>query len=142
MLGVRIGDDLMVEFLEGKQLTQSVPLTGLSEDLAGIGAYMDRHQLNRLLGEGDLITGASFNVVGGQQPAFLMALKRIPRVSWVVIKESLRSSFRETTAASINLIQSIYPIDKRRTYRRRWSQNTGSQPRQAKRRICCRSALR
>jgi putative ABC transport system permease protein len=37
-------------------------------------------------------------------------LKQIPRVSWVGIKESLRENFRQTTAASINLIQSIYLI--------------------------------
>src|SRR5215204_1000752 len=35
-------------------------------------------------------------------------LKEQPRVSWVVIKESLRENFRKTTAASINLIQTIY----------------------------------
>jgi putative ABC transport system permease protein len=32
----------------------------------------------------------------------------VPRVSWVAIKESLRANFRQTTAASINLIQTIY----------------------------------
>jgi putative ABC transport system permease protein len=36
------------------------------------------------------------------------ALQDIPKVSWVAIKESLRANFRQTTAASINLIQSIY----------------------------------
>ena len=39
---------------------------------------------------------------------FLKALKRQPRVAWVVVKETLRDNFRTTTAASINLIQSIY----------------------------------
>lgn len=29
-------------------------------------------------------------------------------MAWVAVKESLRANFRETTAASINLIQSIY----------------------------------
>ena len=38
------------------------------------------------------------------------ALKQIPRVSWVAIKESLRENFRQTTAASIGLIQTIYMI--------------------------------
>jgi putative ABC transport system permease protein len=31
-------------------------------------------------------------------------------VSWVAIKDSLRANFRKTTAASINLIQSIYLV--------------------------------
>jgi putative ABC transport system permease protein len=39
---------------------------------------------------------------------FLSALKEIPRVSTVAIKETMRQSFRETTAASMGLIQTIY----------------------------------
>jgi putative ABC transport system permease protein len=71
---------------------------------------MDMHALNRLLGEGDIITGANFRVDGAQRAAFLHALKGIPRVSWVAIKNSLRENFRQTTAASIGLIQTIYMV--------------------------------
>jgi putative ABC transport system permease protein len=108
VLGARVGDELLVEVLEGRRLVRSVPLVGLSEDFAGIAAYMDMHALNRLLGEGDVITGASFTVDRAQWVAFLRALKDIPRVSWVAVKESLRANFRQTTAASINLLQGIY----------------------------------
>jgi putative ABC transport system permease protein len=108
VLGARLGDELQVEVLEGRRLFRTVPLVGLAEDFAGIAAYMDIHALNRLLGEGDLITGASFKVDKLRWSAFLLALKGIPRVNWVAVKESLRSNFRQTTAASINLLQSIY----------------------------------
>jgi putative ABC transport system permease protein len=40
----------------------------------------------------------------------LRALKAIPRVSWVAIKESLRENFRRTTAASIGLFQKVYLV--------------------------------
>jgi putative ABC transport system permease protein len=108
VLGARVGDELMVEVLEGRRLTRGVRLAGLSEDFAGIAAYMNIQALNRLLGEGDVITGATFKVDRAQWITFLHALKQIPRVSWVVVKESLRDNFRQTTAASINLLQSIY----------------------------------
>ena len=39
---------------------------------------------------------------------FLAALKEIPRVSTVAVKETMRQAFRETTAASMGLIQTIY----------------------------------
>jgi putative ABC transport system permease protein len=81
---------------------------GLAQDFVGVAAYMDRQSLNRLLGEGDAITGASFTVDSAHRREFLRALKEVPKVSWVAIKESLRANFRATTAASINLIQSIY----------------------------------
>jgi putative ABC transport system permease protein len=108
VLGARIGDELLVEVLEGKKSLVTVRLAGLAEDFAGIAAYMDIHALNRLLQEGDIITGASFSVDDLKRSAFLRALKDIPRVNWVAVKESLRANFRQTTAASINLVQSIY----------------------------------
>ncbi len=108
VLGARVGDDLVVEVLEGKRPTRVVPLAGLAQDFAGMAAYMDLRALNRLLEEGDVITGANFKIDGARRSAFLLALKGIPRVSWVAIKDSLRANFRQTTAASINLIQTIY----------------------------------
>ncbi len=108
VLGARVGDELLVEVLEGKRPVRTVRLVGLAEDFAGIAAYMDMKALNRLLGEGDLISGATFSVDDARRAEFLRALKEIPKVSWVAIKDSLRANFRKTTAASINLIQSIY----------------------------------
>jgi putative ABC transport system permease protein len=108
VLGARVGDELLVEALEGRRLARPVRLAALAEDFAGIAAYMDRRALNRLLGEGDIITGASFRIDAARRVEFLRALKGIPRVSWVAIKESLRENFRQTTAASIGMIQMIY----------------------------------
>jgi putative ABC transport system permease protein len=108
VLGARLGDELLVETLEGKHLLRSVPLVALAEDFAGVAAYMDLHGLNRLLEEGDVMNGAGFTVDARHRAEFLRALKDIPRLSWVAIKESLRANFRKTTAASINLIQTIY----------------------------------
>jgi putative ABC transport system permease protein len=39
---------------------------------------------------------------------FLRSLKEQPRVNWVVVKESLRANFRETTSRMIGLLQTIY----------------------------------
>lgn len=108
VLGARLGDQVTIEFLEGHRRTVEVPLAGFSEDFAGLIAHMDRRALNRLLQEGDVITGATFRVDTARWKDFLRELKEQPRVSWVVVKESLRDNFRKTTAASINLIQSIY----------------------------------
>lgn len=108
VLGARVGDQLVVEALEGKRPTSVVPLVGLADDFAGVIAYMDIHSVNRLLGEGDIITGADFTIDSTKRSEFLRALKTIPHVSWVAIKNTLRENFRQTTAASIGLIQTIY----------------------------------
>jgi len=109
-LGADVGDDLLVEVLEGKRPTRIVRLAGLAQDFAGVAAYMDLHALNQLLGEGNVISGANFRVDALSWDKFLLALKNTPRVSWVAIKESLRENFRSTTAASIGLIQKIYML--------------------------------
>jgi putative ABC transport system permease protein len=75
-----------------------------------MAAYMDMHALNRLLEEGDIITGANFRIDQARRADFLRALKEVPRINWVAIKESLRENFRQTTAASIGLIQKIYMV--------------------------------
>ncbi len=108
VLGAKVGDELTVEVLDGRQQTRTVPLVALCDDLAGLGAYMELRALNRFLDEGEIVTGASFTVDSAHRAEFLRALKGIPRVGWLAIKESLRENFRKTTAASINLIQSIY----------------------------------
>lgn len=110
ILGAKVGDNVLVEVLEERRRMRSVPLVRLAEDFAGVAAYMDRAALNRLLGEGDVINGASFRLEPGRRGAFLHALKETPRVNWVAIKESMRANFRETTAASINTFQSIYLV--------------------------------
>jgi putative ABC transport system permease protein len=69
---------------------------------------MELDALNRLLGEGDRITGAFISVAGGQWDTFLRELKATPQASGVVIKNAMRQSFRKTTAESIGLIQVIY----------------------------------
>jgi putative ABC transport system permease protein len=108
VLGARVGDEVRVEILDGKRPTRTVRLVGLAGDFTGMTAYMDLTSLNRLLEEGDVISGANFRVDDAHRAEFLHALKGIPKVSWVAIKESLRENFRQTTAASIGLIQKIY----------------------------------
>lgn len=110
VLGARVGDALLVEVLEDRRPRRLVRLAGLAEDFAGMAAYMDLHAVNRLLEEGDVVSGANFRVDAAHRTDFLSALKGIPRVNWVAIKESLRENFRQTTAASIGLIQTIYMV--------------------------------
>jgi putative ABC transport system permease protein len=110
VLGARPGDMLTLEALEGKRPAAALPLVGLAEDFTGIAAYMDRAALNRFLGEGDVVTGASITLDVARRAEFLRALKGLPRVNTVAVKETMRASFRETTAQSMGLIQTIYLI--------------------------------
>ena len=108
VLGVKPGEPLAVRVLDGKRPEFTVPVAALSEDFAGTAAYMEIGALNRLLGEGDRISGAYLTVAAGRWEEFLRAMKEAPRVGGVVVKNRIREGFRETTAQSIGLLQQIY----------------------------------
>ena len=108
VLGAKVGDTLVLEALEGRRPVINVTLVATADDFTGIAAYMDLHAINRFLHEGDVITGVSLGLDLSRRAEFLAALKEIPRVSTVSIKETMRKSFRETTAQSMDLIQTIY----------------------------------
>jgi putative ABC transport system permease protein len=108
VLRVRPGDEVLARVLEGRERELTVPVVGLAEDFAGMAAYMELHALNRLLLEGDRISGAHVVVAKNRWPEFLAAVKETPRIAGCVIKDSLREGFRKTTAESIGLLQKIY----------------------------------
>lgn len=108
VLEVQPGDMINVQVLDGKRPSLQLPVAALSQDFAGTAAFLEFGELNRLLAEGDRITGAYLSVAAGEWPRFLRELKETPRVASVVIKNGIRASFRKTTAESIGLIQKIY----------------------------------
>ncbi|MDQ5980883.1 MAG: putative transport system permease protein, partial [Verrucomicrobiota bacterium] len=108
VLGARIGDEVVLEALMGKRPVRPVRLIGLADDFTGIAAYMDRAAINRFLGEGDIITGASFTIDMALRAEFLRAIKEVPRISWISVKESMRQSFRQTTAQMMGMLTTLY----------------------------------
>ncbi len=108
VLEIGIGDELSVRMLDGRRHEFTVPVVALSEDFAGTAAYMEITALNRLLGDGDRISGAYLTVAAGKWEEFLRAMKESPSAAGVVVKNRIRDGFRETTAKSIGLIQTIY----------------------------------
>jgi putative ABC transport system permease protein len=108
VLHVKPGDEIIARSLEGEERELTVPVAALAEDFAGVAAYMEIHALNRLLLEGDRISGAHVVVNAGDWDEFLRAVKVTPRIAGCVVKDAIRESFRHTTAQSIGLLQKMY----------------------------------
>ena len=108
VLGLAPGDEVNLRVLDGKRAELRVRVAALAEDFAGTAAFMELDALNRLLGEGDRINGAYLSVAGGSWREFLRTLKETPRAASLLVKDSIRNSFRKTTAESIGLIQRLY----------------------------------
>ncbi|MCC5847326.1 MAG: FtsX-like permease family protein [Verrucomicrobia bacterium] len=56
-LGIRPGDLVEVEVLEGRRQQVRAPLVSVVSEPMGVNVYMDRHALNRLLREGPALSG-------------------------------------------------------------------------------------
>ena len=103
ILGVSRGDTLTIEVLEGERPVRPVIVAGTVEDLIGTSAYMDIHALNRLMREGETVSGAYLSVDSLVAPTLYSYLKRTPAVSGVNVREALLQSFREPIARSLGI---------------------------------------
>ncbi len=79
-LGVRVGDTLWVDVLEGHQKKLQLPVTLLVHEYVGLQAYMHLDALNRALGDGPVISGVLMTVDDGAEAAVFKALDRRPGV--------------------------------------------------------------
>ncbi|MCA3029228.1 MAG: FtsX-like permease family protein [Rhodocyclaceae bacterium] len=95
ILGVTTGDNLTLEVLEGSRQIRQVAVAGLSDELIGIGAYMDAGALAQLLGEDNLISGARLRVDPAYAETLFSRLKRIPAVSGVAIRSAMLGSVKQ-----------------------------------------------
>jgi len=105
LLGVKLGDNLSVEVLEGSRRTRDVPIAGLSTEFLGTMCYMNLQALNRLLGEGDSLTEAYVKADANQADDLYRRLKEAPRVGSVAIKKVAIKSFRDTVMENMLQMQ-------------------------------------
>lgn len=95
-LGVKVGDILTVEVLEGRQPVVQVPVAGIVSQYIGVGAYMDRAALNAVLGEGALISGASVAIDRGQNLQVYQTLRNMPGVAGIASIDEAVANFYDT----------------------------------------------
>ena len=76
-LGVRAGDDLEVEVLDGKRQHLRLPVGALVDDLIGLSGYMDRSQLGSLLDE---VPTADIALLAVDRPALDEVIGRLTEV--------------------------------------------------------------
>jgi len=95
ILGVRSGDRVRLEVLEGKRREVSVPVTRVVETYVGLQAYMDLDALSRVLGETPSMTGAWLLVDDRELPALHARVKQLPNVAGVITRSDVILAFRK-----------------------------------------------
>ncbi|MCZ6795996.1 MAG: ABC transporter permease [Planctomycetota bacterium] len=107
MLGVRPGDRLTVEVLEGARPVVEVPVVALVRQYMGVVAYMELGALNRLLREGHVISGAYLAVDSRHRGEVYSALKEMPRVAGVEVRQHAIRNFYETIGETMSIFTFI-----------------------------------
>ncbi|HET9975947.1 MAG TPA: ABC transporter permease [Burkholderiaceae bacterium] len=109
-LGLRIGDAVRIEVLEGRQRSVAVPLAATAREMMGLNAYMERRALNRLLQEGDRATWFAVAIERGGEPALLEASQRLPRIVGVFSKASLLRNMEEVSARNVRIMSTVLTL--------------------------------
>lgn len=107
-LGVAPGGRVWVEVIDGHGPQALLPVTGLARDYSGFAAYMDRHALNRLMGEGDLANGAVLLVAPDRRPAFYAAVSRMPQIVGASSRDETVASWRKTMTEAFRQTIVVY----------------------------------
>jgi len=109
-LGVRVGDVLQVEVLEGRARTLHLVVDATVKEMMGLNAYMGRPALNRALGEGDLAGGFSLLIERGAEAAVLEATRAMPRVVGAFSKASMLRNMEEVSARNIRIMSAVLTL--------------------------------
>lgn len=109
-LGLRVGDRVRVEVLEGRERTLELVVGATVREMMGLNAYMDRPSLNRVLGDGDLSTGFMMALERGSEDAALEATKALPAVAGAWSKSTMLRNLQQISARNVRIMSTILTV--------------------------------
>jgi putative ABC transport system permease protein len=109
-LGVSPGEVMTVEVMEGRRRKLDLPITASVDEMVGMASYMEIDTLNRLTGEGPVVSAAALYA----DPAKLLELsgrfKELPVIDSVAMKAYTVSAFFDKIAALIFVSAGILTV--------------------------------
>jgi putative ABC transport system permease protein len=103
IMGVAVGDTLRVEVLEGRRPVRDLPVAGMVDDALGLQAYMRLEALHRMLREGDVVSGTALTIDQAERARFYAAVKTMPAIAGVAMRDEALQNFRDTMAEHMDL---------------------------------------
>lgn len=100
-LGAMTGDTITVEVTEGARPVRKLKIADVVEEAIGLGVYMDKAALNKIMRESSTMSGAFLSVDESRSEDLYSTLKRTPSVAGVSRPQAVLDSFNETIAQTI-----------------------------------------
>lgn len=110
ILHLRLGDVAEIEVLEGDRRIVHEPVAAVIAGYLGLAAYMDLAAMNRLLGEGSVISGVHLAIDPNQKASLFAALKTTPTANFIALHYAALERFRETLAQNILTMVTVYLV--------------------------------
>jgi putative ABC transport system permease protein len=107
-LGVGRGDTVHVDVLQGRRPSRDIPVVDLVDTYIGISAYMELNALNRMLRERPSLEYVNLLTDSTARPALYAALKALPEVSAVMLKQAAVDTFHETLGETLMIWVSFF----------------------------------
>jgi putative ABC transport system permease protein len=107
-LDVGPGDLVSVDVLEGARPSLTLPVSAISLGYVGLSAVMDIAALNRLMGEGALVSGVNLMIDEAEEAAFYAAAKAAPKTEMITVTSLMLNRFKETLAENITVMVTVY----------------------------------
>jgi putative ABC transport system permease protein len=105
-LGAHVGDKVELSMLETDRVSTDVPIAAISESYIGMTffcIFMDRHYLNHLLGEGDLMSGINFTLDWEQVDALYEKIKNTPSITAIISNAASLKTMRRMFGQQLRL---------------------------------------
>lgn len=107
-LDLRPGDRVEMAFLDGRRARVEVPISGISVGYVGLGAAMELGALQKIAGDGALISGANLLLDPGLRAAFYAAAAQAPKTGFLNVTDLTVGRFRATLAENITVMITVY----------------------------------
>jgi putative ABC transport system permease protein len=107
LLGLRPGDRVRLEIMEGHRREVVAELAAVVDDPLGVSAYMERRALNRLMREGPAISGAWLLTDRSRDRELFDRLWEVPRVASIGLVAEAERNLREYIGDTVLVFMGI-----------------------------------
>lgn len=106
-LHLQVCDVVRVELQEGRREVLELAVGGFVHEMMGMNVYLERHTLNALLREGDVVNSFALAVERGFEPALVDKIRELPRVSMVISKSTMARNIQDATVGNLLMVSSV-----------------------------------
>ena len=109
-LGLRVGQSVQVDLLEGPARTVHLRVDATVADMMGLNAVMRRSVLHRVLDEAPVINSLALGVDRDRVEAMLGALQDMPRIAGAFSKASLLRNMETFSARNVRIMSGVMTL--------------------------------